>query len=107
MVDFEEDLELLVVAGSAFAFALVFEVAFAGLAVTLGSLTSFFSAVLFVVSLASLVVVVRLAAGFFAAGDFVTLAAMALVLSLTADLTDGFLVEVDLEVFVGLFWSRH
>jgi len=102
LVDFEEGFRAFLGAGSALVFALVVVafalVAFAGLAATLGSLTSFFTGVLFVVvSLVSLVVDLLVVEGFAA---FV---AVVVDLVLVADFAGAFLVVVDLATFAGLF----
>ena len=102
LVDFEVGFNAFLVAGSTLVLALVV-VAFAGLAATLGSLTSFFTVALFVVvSLASL------AADFLVAEGFAALVAVAVDLVLVVvDFAGAFLVAVDLDVFAGLFWPVH
>jgi len=95
VVDFEEGFN------GFLRFDFVLELVFAGLATTLGSLTTFFTVDFFVVSL---VTVSFLEAGFFAAGDFVALVAVVLDLDLE-DLAGAgaFFVEVALDAFAGLF----
>lgn len=101
--DFEEGFEAFLVADSVFPFPFGFEVVFAGFAVTLGSLVSFFTVAFFAASLVSLVAVSFLVVGFFVVEVFVTLVAAVLDLDLVGGLAGAFLVEVDLETFAGLF----
>lgn len=87
-------------------FDLSLEPLLTGLAATLGSLASFFTVDFFVVLLASLVAVSFLVAGFFAVEDFVALVVVAPDRDLEEALTGAFLVEVALDAFTGLFYSR-
>lgn len=101
MVDFEEGFKAFLADEVDLAFALVLDPVLAGLAATLGSLTSFFTVDFFV----SLATVSFLEAGFFAAGDLV---ALAVVLDLDLeDFTGTFLVDVALDVFAGLFYAGY
>jgi hypothetical protein len=100
LVDLDEGFKAFFVAGLGFAFVL--EVVFAGLAVTFGSLTSFFTVVLFVVPLASLAAVSFLEAGFFVAEDFAALVETVVDLDLVAGLAGAFFTA-GLGAFVGLF----
>jgi hypothetical protein len=106
LVDFEEGFNAFLAAGSALVFALValafaLVVVFAGLATTLGSLTSLFTVVFFVVvSLASLVV------DLLVVGGFAALVAVVVDLDLEVDFAGTFLVVV-LDTFAGLFWPIH
>lgn len=105
LVDFE-GFKTFLVAGSALALVFVvvtftLEVVFAGLAVTLGSLASFFTVDLFVVSLASLVAVTFLVTVLFVE-DLAALVAVVVDLDLAVDLA-GALFVVGLDAFAGLF----
>jgi len=111
VVDFEEGFNAFLVTGSALDLAFVvvafaFVAVFAGLAVTLGSLTSFFTAVFFV-SLDSLVVVPFLVVDFFAVEDLADLAVVVAGLDLVVDFAGVFLVVAGLDARAGLFWPRH
>lgn len=100
-VDFEEGFK------GFLTFAFVLELVFAGLAATLGSLTSFFAVAFFAVSLDSLAAVSFLLAGFFVAEDFAALVAVAVDLDFEVDFAGVFFAEVALDVFAGLFYSGY
>jgi len=80
-------------------------VALVGLAVTLGSLVSFFTVVFLVAPLDSLVVAFFSAVGFLV--DGFALVVVVVDLDLVVDLAGAFLEVVGLEAFAGLFYSRH
>lgn len=104
LVDFEEGFNAFLVGGSTLALVLVV-VALVDLAVTLGSLATFFTAGFLVASLDPLVVVPLSTVGFLAEG--LALVTVVADLDLVVDLVGAFLEVVDLDTFAGLFCSRN